>query len=126
MVTKKEKQKMTKECLNCGKDISDDRDFCNEKCTREYYKNKKNVDSNSIFWLKGEGMNRRNRNIETIKDLIKSGLSYQQIFRKARKYFTFKKFDEYYEIALDEIINPDEESFMDYIKRKEKEKEGKK
>lgn len=87
---------------------------------------KKQNNSNSIFWLKGEGMNRRNRNIETVKDLIKSGLSYQQIFRKARKYFTFKKFDEYYEIALDEINNPDEESFMDYVKRREKKKEGKK
>ena len=88
--------------------------------------NKKRNNLDSIFWLKGEGMNRRNLNIETVKDLIKSGLSYQQIFRKARKYFTFKKFNEYYEIALDEINNPDEESFMDYVKRKEKENEGKK
>ena len=62
----------------------------------------------SIFWHKGEGMSRRDHNIEVIKKLIESGYSYQQIFRIARRFFTSKKFNEYYDIAIDEIKNPAE------------------
>jgi hypothetical protein len=73
--------------------------------------------SNSVFFLKGEGMNRRFQNIEAIKNLIKSGYSYQQIVRMSRKYFTSKTLNEYYDIALDEVNNSDEESFMEKVKK---------
>jgi len=118
-----------RQCKNCGKEIPKDKKFCNEECVREYYgKEKKGQNNfNSVFWVKGEGMSRRYHNIEIMKDLINSGLSYQQIVRISRKYFTSKIIDEYYDIALDEIKNPieiNEESFMGYAKRKTK--EGKK
>ena len=64
----------------------------------------KNFDS--IFWHKGEGMSRRDHNIEVIKNLIEAGHSYQEISRIARRFFTPRKFNEYYEIAIDEIKNP--------------------
>jgi len=76
--------------------------------------------SNSIFWHKGEGMDRRCHNINKIKELIQNGYSYQQIFRIARKYFTSKIFNEYYDIAFDEVNNPiedNEESFMEKVKK---------
>ncbi len=80
-------------------------------------KEEKQNNHNSIFWLKGEGMNRRCHNIDVFKDLIRAGLSYQQIFRKARKYFRPKRIDEYYEIAFDEVNNSDEEYFMEKVKK---------
>jgi len=85
---------------------------------------KQNINSNSIFWVKGEGMSRRYHNIGIVKQLIRSGLSYQQIVRIARRYFTIKLINQYYDIALDEIKNPieeifdsNEESFMEQVKK---------
>jgi hypothetical protein len=78
--------------------------------------------------MSGDGMIRREHNIEVVKNLIKSGLSYEEIIKRARKKFRSRTIDEYYGIALDEIkngIDDSEESFMDYVKRREKEKEGK-
>lgn len=84
--------------------------------------NNKN-DSDSIFWIKGEGMTRRYHNIEIVKQLIESGLSYQEIVRIALRYFTPKLINQYYDIALDEIKHPIEEifekneSFTDKVKK---------
>lgn len=78
--------------------------------------------SDSIFWVKGEGMNRRHRNIETFQDLIKSGLNYQKIVELAEDYFTHKKIDEYYDIAIRKIKNPTEESIQEKITEIRREK----
>lgn len=85
---------------------------------------KKQNNSDSVFWVKGEGMTRRYHNIGIVKQLIQSGLSYQQIVRIARRYFTTKLINQYYDIALDEIKNPieeifdsNEESFMEQVKK---------
>lgn len=59
--------------------------------------------STELFWIQGEGMSRRNHNIEIIKQLIMKGETYQQIWMKCGRYFTSKKFDEYYNFALNEI-----------------------
>ena len=100
-----------RQCRNCKKQIPDGKEFCSNDCYRKYYLNKaenerNRANSQSIFWHKGEGMDRRCHNINIIKQLIKQGLSYKQIFRQARKYFTSKIFNEYYDIAIDEIRNP--------------------
>lgn len=76
---------------------------------------KEQINPNFIFWQKGEGMNRRHYNIEMIKDLIKSGLSYQRIVEIAEDYFTRKKINEYYDIAMRKINNPLEKSIQDKI-----------
>lgn len=91
---------------------------------------KKEKKENSFnFWMSGDGMIRREHNIEVVKNLIKSGLNYEEIIKRARKKFRSRTINEYYGIALDEIKNgveDSEESFMDYVKRRAKEKEGKK
>ena len=80
-------------------------------------------DENDIFWHKGEGMSRRSHNINAVKSLILKGLSYQEIWNIAGQYFTSKKFDEYYNFAMNKIKAEEEsESATDYIKRKEAEK----
>jgi radical SAM protein with 4Fe4S-binding SPASM domain len=85
---------------------------------------------NNVFWHKGEGMTRRSHNINEIKKLIESGFNYQQIWNIAGEFFTSKKFDEYYNFALNKINNPiktefldNSESATDYMKRKNVEKE---
>lgn len=62
--------------------------------------------NNSVFFMSGDGMIRRDGNIEVVKNLIISGLNYEKIFRIARRKFTARTFNEYYNIALDEINNP--------------------
>ena len=111
-----------KNCQNCGKPIEIGM-FCSKECKYAYDKEPKGakpLEVNEIiqesknnrdnyagaFWIKGEGMNRRFHNIEIMEGLIKSGLTYQEIVRSARKNFTAKIIDEYYEIALDEVNNP--------------------
>jgi hypothetical protein len=61
--------------------------------------------SAELFWIQGEGMSRRNHNIDIVKQCILQGDSYQQIWMKCGRYFTSRKFDEYYNFALDEINN---------------------
>ena len=61
--------------------------------------------SAELFWIQGEGMSRRNHNINIVKQCILQGDTYQQIWMKCGRYFTSKKFDEYYNFALDEINN---------------------
>jgi len=61
--------------------------------------------STELFWVQGEGMSRRNHNIDIVKQCILHGDTYQQIWMKSGRYFTSKKFDEYYNFALDEIKN---------------------
>jgi len=56
-----------------------------------------------VFWMKGDGMIRREHNIDEVKRLILSGLSYQDIIRISRKHFQSSTINEYYEIAFDEI-----------------------
>jgi hypothetical protein len=138
----KQKKKYSN-CQNCGKPIESGK-FCSTECSELFFRKpegakplavkqdndfkkafplsakilkeeENKINPDSIFWSKGEGMNRRCHNIDQIKDLISSGLSYQQIVRVARKYFNSKKIDEYYDIALDEIKNPLEESIQDKI-----------
>ena len=83
----------------------------------------RNCNEESIFWHKGEGMSRRSHNINAVKDLILKGLSYQEIWNIAGLYFTSKKFDEYYNFALNSIeAESKSESATDYMKRKEAEK----
>jgi hypothetical protein len=67
--------------------------------------NKPKSNSAELFWIQGEGMSRRNHNISIIKQCILQGDIYQQIWMKCGRYFTSKKFDEYYNFALDEINN---------------------
>lgn len=87
-------------------------------------KSKESRNDGNNFWLAGDGMIRRDHNIDRVKNLIKSGLSYNEIYRRARRYFRSKTFDEYYHIALDEINAESEtESATDYMKRKSAEKE---
>jgi hypothetical protein len=75
------------------------------------------------FWMKGDGMIRRENNINEIKRLIESGYSYQDIIRVSRKYFSARRINEYYDIAQDEInVESESESATDYMKRKEAEK----
>jgi hypothetical protein len=56
-------------------------------------------------------MSRRDHNIHVFKNLIRSGLSYSQIVRIARRYFTKRVINEYYDIAFDEINNPLEDNY---------------
>lgn len=70
--------------------------------TRE--EKKKQNNSDSIFWHKGEGMARRSHNINAVKDLISQGLTYHQIWNIAGEFFTSKKFDEYYNFALNTSV----------------------
>ncbi len=81
---------------------------------------KKQNNSDFTFFMSGDGMIRREHNIDVFKNLIKAGLSYQQIVRKARKKFRSKTIEEYYGIALDEVnngIDYNEESFMEQVKK---------
>ncbi|HKZ93547.1 MAG TPA: DUF2116 family Zn-ribbon domain-containing protein [Candidatus Bathyarchaeia archaeon] len=67
--------------------------------------NKPKNNSTELFWIQGEGMSRRNHNIDIVKKCILQGDTYQQIWMKCGRYFTSRKFDEYYNFALDEINN---------------------
>ena len=82
---------------------------------------------NFIFWFnKGDGMLRRSHNINMVKRMIQFGLNYQEIIRKLRKYFKSKTINEYYDIALDEVNNPLENSIVRNINEIRREEEGKK
>ena len=90
-------------------------------------KSKVENDGNGIFWHKGEGMTRRSHNINAVGELILKGLTYQEIWNIAGEFFTSKKFDEYYNFALNKInAESESESATDYMKRKNAEKENKK
>jgi len=75
------------------------------------------------FWMSGDGMIRREHNIDVVKEMIQSGLTYEEIIKRARKKFRSRTIDEYYSIALDEVrdgIEDNEESetpFGDWVKR---------
>ena len=56
-----------------------------------------------VFITKGAGEKKRSHNIEAIKQLILKGFNYQQIWQTARKYITPKTFNEYYQIAFEEV-----------------------
>lgn len=114
--------KEMRQCRNsCGKETSDNTQFCSIECATQY-KDKvesrrksikrpetaniqnNNIDKN-VFWSKGDGMVRRNHNIDIIKNLMISGKNYPEIVRSARRFLTTNKIDEYYEIAQDEVNN---------------------
>ena len=84
-----------------------------------------------LFFLKGEGSARREYNINVVKDMIKKGMSFQEICRLSRKYFRPKTISEYHNIAQEEI---DEEEFnfdsptpfTDYAKEQQKKRSKKK
>jgi predicted nucleic acid-binding Zn ribbon protein len=106
----------------CGKPIPKDKKYCGTECLKRHLEIKKQAKKRNQtekqthksnqsqekaeitpFWIKGEGSRCRNHNIAMVKQMISEGISYQDIRRKACRFFTFRKFDEYYEIASDEI-----------------------
>lgn len=81
----------------------------------------------SLFFLKGEGSARREYNINIVKDMIKRGIPFQEIFKLSRKYFRSKTISEYFDIAQEEIaeeeFNLDSPTpFTDYVKEQQKKK----
>jgi len=80
-----------------------------------------------LFFIKGEGSARRAYNIDIVKNMIKKGMSFQEICKLSRKYFRSPTISEYYDIAQEEI---DEEEFnfdsptpfTDYAKEQQKKK----
>ena len=134
---------MVKQCLNCGKPISDDRTFCDRKCWREYRKKQGIVEEKEI-------PKSLDLNIELIQKALETKTEIKLVPRRShtikgipvrfdndtyRIYVDTGRFIE--SVLLKEIgcfifpkelcdVTEDEESFMDYVKRQEKEKEGKK
>lgn len=53
--------------------------------------------------LSGDGMNRRDHNIDVIKNYVIAGLGFNDIWRRVRRKLTSRRLEEYYNIVLDEI-----------------------
>jgi hypothetical protein len=125
------KQKKYSNCQNCGKPTEGGK-FCSPECGELFFRkpegakplmvkqdndfkkalplsakilkeeeNKNNSDFD--FFMSGDGMVRREHNIDVVKDMIEAGLSYVEIILKARKKFRSRTINDYYSIALDEI-----------------------
>lgn len=101
-------------CQNpeCGKEIPEGKKYCGTECLKKHLQIKKqakevpqtqNQANSNPFWTKGEGSINRDHNISEVKRMILSSMSYGEIRKKAMRYFTSKKFNEYFEIASDEI-----------------------
>jgi len=84
----------------------------------------------SPWFLKGEGSSRREHNINVVKDMIKKGMSFQEICKLSRKNFRSPTISEYYDIAQEEIaeeeFNFDSPTpFTDYAKKRQKKRKSK-
>lgn len=65
--------------------------------------NKVRNDLDFQILLSGDGMQRRDHNIDVIKNYALSGLSFNEIWKRVRRKLTSRKLEEYYNIVLDEI-----------------------
>jgi len=83
------------------------------------------------FFLKGEGSSRREHNINVVKNMIRKGMSFQEICKLSRKYFRPPTISAYYDIAQEEIAEEESNSdsktpFTDYAKEQQKKRSKKK
>jgi len=85
-------------CRNCGKEVSEDRTFCNEECTRHFYKAKLDEPFKTQF-DKGFGSIRRETNIQRVVEMLESGISEDEIRTRLQLYFKSATINEYLEIA---------------------------
>ena len=85
-------------CKNCGKEIPDSIDFCNEDCV-EAYKGKMVKTVFLTQFDKGSGSDRRSKNIDRIMELLKQGVSEEHVKLMLRRYFKASTVDDYVETA---------------------------
>jgi len=119
-------EQQIRRCIECGRPLKPDQEAfdrteceeLNKKKLKEITQQKKKLktgltktnimestklNSRSIFWLRGEGSNRREHNIEIVKDMVREGYKFDEICKLARKVFRPATISEYYDIASEEI-----------------------
>jgi len=83
-------------CKNCGKSIPENLDFCSEECSREFKRRKMKF---LTQFDKGSGSYRREKNIRKIADLLRDGVSEDEIRFRLSLSFKSSTVDDYLRTA---------------------------